>query len=92
MRRGLRPRHALVLQRGVQYLRVDRVFGKPVPQYSQVPITFPPAHALINGKWRRCVPNSGNCTILVAALINGFCDVTVRRIKALVAEWQTLRT
>src|SRR5436309_485601 len=48
----------------------------------------PPPDALINGKRRRCVANSGNCTILVAALINGFCDVTVLRASDKEPQWR----
>jgi len=54
MRLGLRPRHALVLQRVVQYFRVDRVSGNEVPHQLQTPMTTLPfttaANALINGR------------------------------------------
>lgn len=54
IRLGLRPRHALVLQRGVQYFRVDRVSGNEVPHQLQTPISSPSlttaANALINGE------------------------------------------
>ena len=42
MRRGLRSRHAFVLQRGVQYFLVARVFGKRLPHQQQTSITFLP--------------------------------------------------
>src|ERR1700704_5154263 len=52
MRLGFRPRHALVLQRGVQYFRVGRVSGNALPHQLQTPITTLPfttaANALIN--------------------------------------------
>jgi hypothetical protein len=54
MRLGFRPRHALVLQRGVQYFRVERVSGNEVPHQLQTPMTTLPfttaANALINGR------------------------------------------
>src|SRR3954453_16309749 len=53
IRLGFRPRHALVLQRVVQYLGVDRVSGNALPHQSATPILASPltpaAKTLING-------------------------------------------